>query len=295
MNFLQKYLLKKNDPETYQDLKFTKRANNTKHFLHQTPTNTNCTFKHSGNAGDIIYALPAMYAIANYKQFDIALAIDKPGFYSTRPHPLGNKMLTKGMVDMLAPLLLNQPLIKTCEVLDKQPYNVDLDNFRDLPFYLEKGNITRWYMWAWGVNYDLNKAWLQVNIANDYKDAIVIARSQRYNQPGIDYGFLKKYKQIYFVGVAVEFELMAQKIPHLQYIKTTDFLVLASIIKSCKLFIGNQSLPFALAEATKANRLLEVYYKCPNVNVYGENGYDFYFQEHFEKLVVERYENYIPL
>ena len=59
---------------------------------------------------------------------------------------------------------------------------------------------------------------------------------------------------------------------------------LAEIIKSCKLFIGNLSFGYALAEAIKVPRLLESQPDFPLVYPNGENAYDFYFQEHFELL-----------
>ena len=62
------------------------------------------------------------------------------------------------------------------------------------------------------------------------------------------------------------------------------FLELAEIIKSCKLFIGNLSFGYALAEAIKVPRLLESQPDFPLVYPNGENAYDFYFQEHFELL-----------
>ncbi len=64
---------------------------------------------------------------------------------------------------------------------------------------------------------------------------------------------------------------------------------MASLIAGAKLFIGNQSFPFSVAEGLKANRLLEVSANCPDVSVNGENGHEFYFQEHFESLVKRLY------
>jgi len=59
---------------------------------------------------------------------------------------------------------------------------------------------------------------------------------------------------------------------------------MAQIIKGCKLLVGNLSLGFALAEAIKVPRLLESGPNFPLVYPNGEDGYDFYFQEHFERL-----------
>ena len=57
------------------------------------------------------------------------------------------------------------------------------------------------------------------------------------------------------------------------------------MISGGKLFIGNQSFPFSVAEGLKVVRLLEVYHRSPNVIPEGQHGYGFYFQKHFEDLV----------
>ena len=57
------------------------------------------------------------------------------------------------------------------------------------------------------------------------------------------------------------------------------------IIKNAKLFIGNLSFGYALAEAIKVPRLLESAPNFPLVYPNGKNAYDFYFQSHFEDLV----------
>jgi hypothetical protein len=60
---------------------------------------------------------------------------------------------------------------------------------------------------------------------------------------------------------------------------------MATLINSCKLFIGNQSFPFSIAEGLKVNRLLEVYHLSPNVIVEGKGAQDFLYQPQFEKTV----------
>jgi hypothetical protein len=101
----------------------------------------------------------------------------------------------------------------------------------------------------------------------------------------IDYSFLSKYGHLVFVGVKTEYEAMLKVIPGLQWKQVADFLELAEIIAGCKLFIGNQSFPYALAESLKVKRLLEVFYQIPNVIPEGDDGYDFCFQKHLEWLV----------
>ncbi len=71
----------------------------------------------------------------------------------------------------------------------------------------------------------------------------------------------------------------------MEFFDSKDFLELASIIKNSRLFIGNLSFGYALAEAIKVPRLLESFPNFPMVYPNGSSGYDFYFQNHFEKLV----------
>ena len=68
----------------------------------------------------------------------------------------------------------------------------------------------------------------------------------------------------------------------MEFHDSKDFLELASIIKNARIFIGNLSFGYALAEAVKVPRLLESRPNFPLVYPNGENAYDFYFQDHFE-------------
>ena len=65
--------------------------------------------------------------------------------------------------------------------------------------------------------------------------------------------------------------------------QSKNFLEMANIIKSSKLFIGNMSAVYPIAEAMKTPRLLEACPEFPVVQPVGGDGYDFYYQPHFEK------------
>lgn len=244
-------------------------------------------FSHSGHAGDIIYAIPAMYALAKGRKINLYLKLHQPvrDFTKKMRHPNGNVMLTEKTVELFAPLLLDQPAFNRCEALTDQQIHYDLTLFREFPFDYRMGSIARWYFLTYGISRDLSEPWLSVVPNESYKDAIVVARSSRYHSPAIEYGFLKRYSRIVFVGMQDEFEEMKKQIPNLEYKSVINFLELASIIAGSKLFIGNQSFPFSLAEALKARRVLEVFYQCPNVLVEGAEAYDFCYQPQFEKII----------
>ena len=281
-----KVLAKSKDVEEYKNYKFVQSLRKVSGFPDlDIPLKAEYHFRHSGNAGDLIYSLPTMFALAKGKPIHLHLSLGMRGHYGKKPHPLGNLMLNEKMVAMLQPLLLAQKDFATVDILKDQHFDYNLDLIREYPFPLNRGNIARWYFYIFAVNYDLGKAWLQVAPDTSMKDHIVIARSQRYRQPLIDYSFLRKYKKVAFVGVPQELEDMRRMLPDIEYRPVENFLELAQVIAGSRLFIGNQSFPFAIAEALKTKRMLEVYHQSPNVSVEGINGYDFCFQPQFEKLV----------
>ncbi|WP_121353239.1 hypothetical protein [Flavisolibacter nicotianae] len=243
------------------------------------------SFKHSGNSGDIIYALPAVFELSKNGKAILYLHVEQQAEYSFNYHPLGNVMLSEKMISLLKPLLLYQPQIEKVEIYKGEPVDYDLDEFRKYSFHLDRGSITRWYFNVYGISYDTSQPWLRAPKDAQYANNIVIARSHRYRSPLIDYSFLKAYPNKLFVGVKEEYEDMKKALPDLVYQPVNDFLEMATIINSCRLFIGNQSFPFALAEALKVTRLLEVYYKLPNVVVEGRGANDFIYQPQFEYAV----------
>lgn len=293
MNVFRKILLKAQNRELYDELRLEERNRaflakaNDNTVIFPTQKKAVYTFKHSGNAGDIIYALPSVYALAEKATAEIYLQLDQPMPFSVERgrHPLNGIMLNRSMYSMLRPLLLAQPKITRCEIYNGQPEDFDLDVFRKSPLHTNAGHIARWYFLLFGVNADLGKPWIQATPNRAYSESIVIARSLGHHAPGIDYSFLKNYRNLIFVGLPEEFNAIRSSLPAIEYRPVKDFLDLAEVIAGCRFFIGNQSFPFSLAEALKVRRALEVYYSCPNVIVEGSNGFDFCFQPQFERIV----------
>ena len=262
--------------------------------ISKMPLNRTINAKHSGHLGHIIYSTPAMKAFSGEHGVNLYLPLNQP--ISHEPgwsHPLGNVMFNSTIYRMAEPLLKAQPIIHSCSTQPPQVIDVDFDIFRKLPWSHHKGHIARWHFLYYPGGFDLSKQWLSVpTVESVAKEGIVICRSQRYNAPGIDYSFLRKYSEVYFLGLEAEYQILRQAIPSLTYVPVQDFLQMASIIAGAKLFIGNQSAPFAMAEGLKVNRLLETYFDCPNVIIEGDNGFEFCFQPQFELLVKRRYENF---
>ncbi|HVV55384.1 MAG TPA: hypothetical protein VHC47_08670 [Mucilaginibacter sp.] len=243
---------------------------------------------HTGNAGDVIYSLPVVRKLCEITGVPVnfLLKINEPlRLMPGMSHPLGNVMLNMEMAESLISLLNFQSYIARAAIYSGQDVHLDLSAFRQSGLELDRGNIARWYFYVTGINADLSEPWLGAEARSEFSDAIIIARSNRYNNPLVDYSFLSGYSNLVFVGIRAEYERMKRSIENLYWHPVTNFLELAQVIKGGKLFIGNQSFPFSVAEGLKVLRILEVYHRIPNVIPEGRNGYDFYFQKHFEYLV----------
>ena len=88
-----------------------------------------------------------------------------------------------------------------------------------------------------------------------------------------------------FIGLHNEYLDLKKQIKNLEFHECKNFLEMAQIIQSSKLFIGNLSFGYTIAEGLKKPRLLESYLDFPLVYPNGKSGYEFYFQTHFEKYV----------
>jgi len=243
---------------------------------------------HSGNAGDIIYALPSIKKIYEITgvPINLFLRLNQPTkIQAFRAHPLGNVMLNQKMADMLFPLIRPQEYINSVEVYIDQVIDIDLDYFRSGFIPMNTGNIARWCGYITGVSPDLWKKWLNVQPDTTYAENIIIARSGRYHNETIDYSFINQYNNLKFIGVKSEYDEIKQFIPKIEWVEIESFLQMAQIIAGCKFFIGNQSFPYSIAEALKVPRILEVAFDVINVVPEGENGHDFFLQDHFEWLV----------
>lgn len=254
--------------------------------LRRSPT-SEVTFKHSGNAGDIIYALPTIKALSIGRPVRLFLKLDVPvSSWTEKEHPIGKVGLNAPMVGFLRPLLEHQAWLSSIQIHNGEAVDYDLDMFREVPNIKgDRGDITHWYFWMFAVSADLSQSWLEVRPPPVPSIKIVLARSPRYRNPCINYAFLRDFGEIDFVGTQSEFEEMKQTLPKLRHLECGDFLQLARGIKAARFFIGNQSFPYAVAEALKVPRILEVCPDIPNVIPAGSHTGEAFFQPNFEKLV----------
>jgi hypothetical protein len=239
--------------------------------------------KHSGNAGDVIYALPAVRELGGAAGASLKLALNVPLRDKSIRHPLGAVQLNRKMYDMLAPLLSAQDYIKELGVHEQgSPVDYDLDSFRDSPLLIDRLGISRWYFYMFGLAADLSQPWLTVEPDHAYAQSIVVARSFRYRNLSLSHGFLEGRADVVFVGLREEYEDFKRQVPSARWVQVQDFLELARIVAGARLFIGNQSFPYSLAEGLKVRRVLELDPGMPNVVPVGAHAHDILFQRQFE-------------
>jgi hypothetical protein len=270
----------------------------------------NYTFKLSVFSGDLIYLLAGIRHVCELKntKAEIYLWLNRPWGDSVegQKHPYG---VNQYALDMMRPLVESQPYVACLKEWHGEPINTDLDQLRtEKHSTMPLGSIQRWAGQIWpDMQPDTSKPWIhavtklytaqgikrvllgtmQELPLSEVTGKILINRTGRWRNDFINYWFLRDYQdQLIFTGLPEEHEHFCKqwelKIPLL---RVKDFLELAVAIQSCRYFIGNQSMCFAIAEAMKVPRLLEICRYAPNVIPEGPGGADFLHQFALEWFV----------
>ena len=242
------------------------------------------SFLHYGHLGDVVNSLPIVKELSKTHKCNFYIQAKKPLEPNARHYKrFGDHVfLTKTNVDMLLPLFMKQPYIHKVDKYTNQEIDIDLNLIREMPINHDLDSV-RWYFQLTGVHSDLSVPYLFVVPHKVIKNKVVIIRNARRKNSFTNYKFLKKYENLLFIGLNDEYEDLKKEVPNLEFYDCKDFLEMAQIIKSSKLFLGNLSFGYTIAEGLKIPRLLEAGPDFPVVYPNGKNAYDFYFQEHFEK------------
>lgn len=213
-------------------------------------------FLHPGKRGDIIYSLPTIKALG------------------------GGKLYLTTCLDV-APLLCELDYIHACLPYDGQKIDYDFRPFANDPnlptLHLAQ---THWHVFKPQSYLDLSTPWIKVD-PNPIAE-FVISKSTRWPGSG-NWGVLEKYrKRIVYVGWKWEYEAFTHFDVPFYYVKNS--LEFARIIQGAKLFAGNQSFGFSLAEAMKIPRMLDESIEWPNCTPQSSNG-----RIGFDDAFVEKY------
>jgi len=214
-------------------------------------------FIHNGARGDIIYSLPTI--------------IKKGGgeFYFRK----------KMQFFDLFRLLEIQSYIKKAAYWDRiAKIDLSLDIFEigsDIREGRSRTHLAQNYLDEFNEEFDLSQPWLD-NIEPQHVADITVQRTKRYHdKEEINWQILRPYyKECVFIGDYADY-LLFRKLARtdMRWTRCVDMLQMAQIIKGSKILISNQSVAFALAEAMKHPRVLEICYKMDNCRPQSKNGH----------------------
>ena len=229
------------------------------------------TGHHSGDIGDIIYGIPAFRAAG----IDTIILNPAPTW--------GTSMGLRGC-ESLRPLLESQGF--NVHIGDgSEPLgdgtSVSLDTFRHGMQDLTWTHLSLSQAKALGVDVDLSARYITGIEPHRVAD-VVVHRSPRYHNQWFAWKMLlSKADSVVAIGSPEEVALLSLACGRrIEHYLTDDFLEVARVIRGAKVFIGNQSSPFAIAEGLKANRVQETMFGIPNAIPQTANGISVQVMEH---------------
>ncbi|MBU2578215.1 class I SAM-dependent methyltransferase [Patescibacteria group bacterium] len=218
------------------------------------------TGMHSGDMGDVIYGIPT------YRKLNIEGLI-------LNPTPLYLTKMGVTECNLLKPLLESQGFKVRIEACSQCPTGViNLDAFRTTGQNLSDEHLMYAQAYAQGTSVE-EEPFLK-GTGNAYlfmeRYTIIINRSLRYWNYTVDYRkVIGDFKDdptvnLIFVGLKEEYLQFLHTFDfsedEIRYKSTSDLKELADYIQGADLFIGNQSIAYAIAEGLGVKRMLEV---CP--------------------------------
>lgn len=216
-------------------------------------------FKHSGDMGDIIYGLPVIKLHAK-STLSIAPSMK----------PLEKKMRLMGVrfsnikTDGTAAGITSEKFAFLVPLLEQQEYivqvkhqfdstAVDLDEFRYCDQY---NSIYDKYIKVFNVPLSsYETTWLTAPPVSISK--VIISRSNRFQNENFPWSKILSNHSCVFVGLPIEHKSFVCNFGHVPFYQVKDAAELASVIAGAELFIGNQSLSYAIAESLKKNVIQE--------------------------------------
>ena len=245
----------------------------------------NQKFYHSGDLGDIIYSLPFIKAVGGGM---LILSSDYSEMEIRSP-------MTLQKAHALNELLVGQDYIFDVQAAVRKPCDIDYDlnEFRRSfvrwgrgEFDKQQQNVIRHTALTQLYRNSLNPnmpenfdqlPWLKFKEKIVIEDCpIVINRTERYHRDNFPWEeIVKEYgNRMVFVGLQHEYNDFIAKFGYVKYYHTSSFLKLAHLINGSKMFIGNQSFPYSLAEGMKVNSIQETNNTvAPNCMFIRDNSY----------------------
>jgi ADP-heptose:LPS heptosyltransferase len=223
------------------------------------------SFYHSGDLGDVIFSLPTVRALGGG-----VLVLGPEMCTPVKARVPVNSIAFRN----IAPLLAEQPYLRKVIYSECMPEGIryDLNEWRLLYFHLrghpsvaDSKNLCRAHLAAFGLDHSHEQLkWMHVDHPVAAAE-VICNRNLRCPNPKFPWPkILATYKgKTAFVGTSKEYLQFCTEFGEIPYVKTVSLLDVARVIAGCRLFVGNQSCPYAIAEGLKVNAIQEVYPEYP--------------------------------
>ena len=216
-------------------------------------------FRHRRKLGDVVYSLPVVRHLGGGIMYLDPMSLD-----GVQDHAYWRRQF-----ETLIPYLEQQPYLSEVRIHQGEDFDVDLDAYLRTTHGTPGDRVTIAANHFIGLGLEVPdevSPWLVADrLPETYP--IVVHRSPRYHGV-VDYSFLLEVTdELYCVGTAEErapFEAIGAR-----PLVTKDVRDLAAVIASCGVFIGNQSLPLAVAAGLGKPRMVEESDRLPNVSFGG--------------------------
>lgn len=198
-----------------------------------------------------------------------------------------HRRFTPDVYAPIVPLLKAQPYIEDVREWKGEKCDVNLNDMRALAFQEIKTNyanairvgLWEWYAKAFGVpEREWQEPWLDncSKCISDAQTTVIANRCSRYHNSRFPWAtVVEKYRPNCLGTIGEEGNIQGTDPKH--FVIPPNLLETARIINSGRLFVGNQSCCYSIAEALKKPAILEVWRTWPNCifnRPYLWHGYD---------------------
>lgn len=178
----------------------------------------------------------------------------------------------------LAPLVATVPTIQHVYTWPRYPHGLSFVPFVEMARCHTTILITELHLIVANVAFDIDQPWITVE-PRHAADVIVSVTPRYHDQEEIHWSLLKGL-DVGFIGQDEDYTWFRDKTRlDMKRVYVENALETAQYIKGSRLFLGNQSSSFAIAEAMKHPRVLEVFYGWPNCMPQGPKGHTWLTQD----------------
>jgi hypothetical protein len=238
------------------------------------------TFGHSGACGDLICGLPTILALGGG-----VLRIGRREFRRFNWY--------EALIPQFRTFLTTQSYVEDVLEWNLEQVDFNMDDFRLNVRAAPSLQLVDAHAKCFNLTIDKTQPWIEVEPLKEAE--IVVSRSTRFHDVPFDWTPLEPYQdRAVFIGFQEEHEefekLTGMKVRYLSELQGERedlFLMFARVIRGSKLFVGNSSFLWTLAEAMKVNRVMDVYHGYPNCLPQTPNGWTALAGDIIEKCLKE--------